>query len=96
MDSLKIHVVIAGRTYPIRVKDELEEQGIRSAAKRINDLMVNYESSFAVHDKQDTLAMCALQFASQLEIKTLEKAKDDVFVKNQLSDLIKMLDALEE
>lgn len=62
--EISIKVTIAGRTYPLTVKRE-EEEGVRKAAKLINDRVKEYEDNYAVRDKQDPLAMCALQLASQ-------------------------------
>jgi cell division protein ZapA len=72
-EPLKIKVTIAGRVYPIRVNHENEEQGMRKAAKHINDLVTKFEKNYAVSDKQDVLAMCALQFASLVEISAINK-----------------------
>ena len=38
-ESLKIKVTIAGRVYPIKVNSANEEEGMRKAAKKINDLV---------------------------------------------------------
>ena len=73
VEKLKINVVIAGRTYPLSVNNTNEEEGMRKAANSINKLISLYEQNYAVSDKQDVLAMCALQFASKLEISTLDK-----------------------
>lgn len=70
--KLKINVVIAGRNYPLSVKNTTEEEGMRKAALNINQLISLYEQNYAVNDKQDVLAMCALRFASQLEIANLD------------------------
>ena len=67
MEKLKINIVIAGRNYPLSVSSTKEEEGMRKAAKSINKLIALFEQNYAVSDKQDVLAMCALQFASQLE-----------------------------
>ena len=75
-EPLKIKVTIAGRVYPINVKNENEEEGMRKAAKHINDLVTKFEKNYAVSDKQDVLAMCALQFASQVEQKQIDKSED--------------------
>ncbi|MGB0776669.1 MAG: cell division protein ZapA [Flavobacteriaceae bacterium] len=91
MEDLKINVVIGGRNYPIRIKDASEEEGIRKAAAKINDLLMQYESNYAVNDKQDVLAMCALQFASQMEIKNLEVEKDQLLMNEKLDELNKLL-----
>tara|TARA_B100000767_G_scaffold34159_1_gene29077 strand:+ start:23 stop:316 length:294 start_codon:yes stop_codon:yes gene_type:complete len=77
-DKFKINVVIGGRSYPLHVSSTLEEEGTRKAADKINQLIVNFEKNYAVSDKQDVLAMSALQFASKLEIQTLlEKQNED-------------------
>lgn len=72
-EKLKINIVIAGRTYPLSVNNTHEEEGMRKAANSINKLISLYEQNYAVSDKQDVLAMCALQFASKLEISALDK-----------------------
>ena len=66
MDKLKIKVSIAGRVYPLTIKRE-EEEGIRKAASKIEAIIKQFESNYAVKDKQDLLAMCALQFSSKVE-----------------------------
>ena len=77
-ESLKIKVTVAGRVYPLNVKNANEEEGMRKAANKINDLVSRYEQNYAVSDKQDVLAMCALQFASQVEQKQIDNAIDGV------------------
>jgi cell division protein ZapA len=37
-------------------------------------MMKQFEENYAVRDKQDVLAMCALQFASQSEQKKIDNA----------------------
>ena len=64
MKDLSIKVNIANRIYPLTVKQD-EEENIRLATKEINEMIKEYEQNYAVKDKQDLLAMCALQFASQ-------------------------------
>jgi len=56
----------------LSVNSNIEEEGMRKAAANINQLISKYEKNYAVSDKQDVLAMCALQFASKLEISTLD------------------------
>lgn len=75
MDKLEINVNIGNRTYPLTI-DRKEEELIRLAAKRVNDNMKQLESTYAVNDKQDLLAMTALFFSN----KSLE-------ANNQLSDI---------
>lgn len=65
-DLLKIKVSLADRVYPLTIQRS-EEESIRLAAKRIGQLLKQYEEGYAVRDKQDLLAMCALQLAARLE-----------------------------
>ena len=93
MEKLKINIVIAGRTYPLSVNNTNEEEGMRKAATAINKLISMYEQNYAVSDKQDVLAMCALQFASKLEISTLEKGSENIETLNRLKELTSLVDA---
>lgn len=92
MNKLKINIVIAGRTYPLSVNNTKEEEGMRKAANAINKLIAMYEQNYAVSDKQDVLAMSALQFASKLEILSLNKNetnKEEMQKLNELTNLVK-------
>ena len=74
-DKLKIKISIADRVYPLTV-DPAQEEGLRSASKKIDAMIRQFEENYAVRDKQDVLAMCALQFASQAEQKQIDKSAD--------------------
>lgn len=91
MDKLKINIVIAGRTYPLSVRNTQEEEGMRKAANAINNLISRYEQNYAVSDKQDVLAMCALQFASKLEISSLEKSSENTEAINKIKELTNLV-----
>ena len=57
-----------------------EEEAIRKAVKLINERVKEYEQSYAVKDKQDLLAMCALQFATQsLDMEGKSLVDDEQF-----------------
>lgn len=86
-DKLKIKISIADRVYPLTVTPS-QEEGLRSASKKIDAMIKQFEESYAVRDKQDVLAMCALQFAAQIEQKQIDKFTDvkDAFEKLQLMD----------
>jgi cell division protein ZapA (FtsZ GTPase activity inhibitor) len=91
VNKLKINIVIAGRTYPLSVNNTKEEEGMRKAATAINNLIAMYEQNYAVSDKQDVLAMSALQFASKLEILSLDKndtKKEEIEKLNELTNLV--------
>ncbi|MFP9098193.1 cell division protein ZapA [Flavobacterium sp. RHBU_24] len=72
-DKLKIKISIADRVYPLTVTPE-QEEGLRAASKKIDAMIKQFEESYAVRDKQDVLAMCALQFAAQSEQKVLDRS----------------------
>lgn len=73
-DKLKIKLSIADRVYPLTI-DPSQEEGLRKAAKNIEQLAKKFEQNYAVRDKQDVLAMCALQFASKIEQKGIEQTE---------------------
>lgn len=90
-DQFKIKLSIADRVYPLTIKSD-QEEGLRIAAKRINDMIKQFEENYAVRDKQDVLAMCALQFASQYEQSVLEEDYDKEEAYKRLSACIEALD----
>ena len=59
MADVSLKILIAGRVYPLTVKQE-EEESVLQMAKMINDKMKEFELNYSVRDKQDLLAMCAL------------------------------------
>ncbi len=91
--KLKIKISIADRVYPLTV-DFAQEEGLRSASKKIDGMIKQFEENYAVRDKQDVLAMCALQFASQLEQKQIDKSEDFQAAFERLSEMDEKLSAL--
>ncbi len=75
-EKLRIKLSIADRVYPLTV-DPSQEEGLRSASRKIDAMIKQFEENYAVRDKQDVLAMCALQFASQLEQKQIDSFSID-------------------
>ena len=74
-EKLKIKISIADRVYPLTVNMS-QEEAMRSASKKIDVMIKQFEENYSVRDKQDVLAMCALQFASQLEQKQIDNSID--------------------
>jgi len=89
-DQLKIKLSIADRVYPLTI-NPAQEEGLRLAAKKIETMIKRFEQSYAVRDKQDVLAMCALQFAAQVEQKEIDKENDTQEVENKLATLNQLL-----
>ena len=89
-DKLKIKLSIADRVYPLTIQAQ-QEEGLRKAAKKIEAMIKQFEQSYAVRDKQDVLAMCALQFAAQTEQKSLDKDNQVELAEEKLRTLDEML-----
>lgn len=86
VDKFKIKISIADRVYPLTVEPS-QEEGLRVASKKIDEMIKQFEENYAVRDKQDVLAMCALQFASQTEQKKIEFSEDYQESESKLSVL---------
>lgn len=89
-EKLKIKISIADRVYPLTV-DMSQEEGLRSASKKIDMMIKQFEENYAVRDKQDVLAMCALQFASQLEQKQIDSSAENVEANERLKKINDLL-----
>lgn len=89
-DQLKIKLSIANRVYPLTINPK-QEEGLRKATKKIEAMISQFEQSYSVRDKQDVLAMCALQFAAQVEQKTIDKTNMNEEVQERLEALNELL-----
>ncbi|AWI27088.1 cell division protein ZapA [Flavobacterium pallidum] len=89
-EKLKIKISIADRVYPLTV-DFSQEEGLRSASRKIDVMIKQFEQNYAVRDKQDVLAMCALQFASQLEQKQIDNTTGSDETNERLRKISDML-----
>ena len=89
-EKLKIKLSIANRVYPLTIEAS-QEEGLRKAAKNIEYMIKQFEQSYSVRDKQDVLAMCALQFASQVEQKSIDKEHVNEHVEVKLKALNDLL-----
>ena len=90
-EKLKIKLSIADRVYPLTVNMS-QEEAMRIASKKIDVMIKQFEENYAVRDKQDVLAMCALQFASQLEQKNVENSIDGTESIERLTKINNLLD----
>ncbi|NRB60494.1 MAG: cell division protein ZapA [Winogradskyella sp.] len=89
-DHLKIKLSIANRVYPLTINPH-QEEGLRKAAKKIEAMIGQFEQNYSVRDKQDVLAMCALQFATQVEQKNIDKDYVNEEVQQKLEALNELL-----
>ena len=90
-DKIKIKVTIADRVYPLTIKVE-EEEGVRRAVSNIKKLSDKFSKSYAVQDKQDVLAMCALQFASRIEVEKMYDSSTVNLLDEKLTEINQIMD----
>lgn len=84
MTEITVNLNIAGRNYPLKVNAN-DVANLNEAEKMINARLDLYEKSFSVKDKQDLLAMCIINFASEIARKQTE-IKDYENIALQLKD----------
>tara|TARA_B100000963_G_scaffold272820_1_gene240995 strand:+ start:24721 stop:25005 length:285 start_codon:yes stop_codon:yes gene_type:complete len=87
----KIKLNIGNRIYPLNVNIEQEEV-LRKAAKEINEMIIKYEKSYAVKDKQDSLAMCALEVFTNNKKITMDQSKFGSNTEEKLREFIELID----
>lgn len=99
MNEISIKVTIAGRSYPLTITGD-QEEAVRKAEKKIEDSLEIFQKTYAVKDKQDLLAMTALQLATAaptVETKTVvekvvERVEVPVDTSEDLSRLASLVD----
>ena len=89
-EKLKIKLTVADRVYPLTISPD-QEASLRVSAKKIDEMTKQLEENYAVRDKQDVLAMCALQYAAQLENKLENNTTKDK-PSNKINELIELID----
>lgn len=71
----KINVVVAGRTFPVKVTEE-EEKSVRNIEKDINSKIQEYRMKYAEKDKLDLVIMVLLTKAFELD--KVQSLEDDI------------------
>ena len=89
-EKLKIKLTVADRVYPLTISPD-QEASLRVSAKKIDEMTKQLEENYAVRDKQDVLAKCALQYAAQLE-NQLENNTTKDESSNKINELIELID----
>lgn len=90
MKELSIKIKIANREYPMKVSAE-EEATIREAGKKINEKLRFYQEQFGIDDKQDLLAMVAIDsYVEKLQSTEVRQTTDEVALE-QLSKLNRLI-----
>ncbi len=90
MEEFLITVIIADRPYQLTIKRD-EEEVIRKSANLINKMIKKYSINYSFKDKQDLLAMAALQYTtSTLKYESQISYKDKQMI-NKLTEIDKVL-----
>jgi len=89
-ETIKIKLTVADRVYPLTISPE-QEASLRASARKIEAMTKQLEQNYAVRDKQDVLAMCALQYAAQLE-NQLENNKGEDIGSIKINEMIELID----
>jgi len=90
-DKININLLIADRTYPLKI-DPAEEAEVRQAAIIVNEKVKEFQAIYEAKDKQDFLAMTALMFAVQSLKQPEAKSTDDPSILEKLSYLNARID----
>jgi cell division protein ZapA len=95
MSEFSISITVADRPYKL-VVEKVQEEVFRNAAKLIDKRIKEYSSSYEFKDKQDLLAMVALEYTvsylqNEKETKESELLVDEKLKKidNALNQLLK-------
>ena len=83
-NEISIKVTIGDRQYPLKI-NAAEEESVRKAEKLINEKSKFYQENFSVKDKQDSLAMAALEFATEVAGYQLEQSSDKHLLDRKIS-----------
>ena len=60
MEERSIRIELAGRAYPLTIS-MAEEENVRRAVEEINESIARLKASYPLTDRQDLLAMAALE-----------------------------------
>ena len=91
MKTLKVKINIAGRQYPLTIDAE-EEVAVREAGKEINQMIESFEKKYAVTDRQDAIAMKALQMASKYNLLKRSGVGSDKELNEKLDELTQLIE----
>ena len=83
-ESKQISVIIAGRGYPLKIKEN-EEEVIMSIAEEVNRRIREYQEAYPNREKQDWLSMAILSYA--IEKYQAEKTFSDAKLVQKFSQV---------
>ena len=89
-DLIPLNLLIADRTYRVRISPK-DEEVVRKTAKTINDKLVEFKTAFAGKDMQDYIAMVLVWFATEQNATISNQVNLDN-VSSRLQTIEKMID----
>ena len=92
---MEINIVIAGRSYPLNVPDT-EEIVLRKVGKQIEQMIKDFEKGYAIKDKQDALAMCALRLGVSADMNAISLENNIKSSTQKLDRINQLLNNLEK
>lgn len=88
-EMLPINIVIADRTYRIKIKPH-DEEVVRKVVKVINDKIIDFKTQFSGKDMQDYVAMVLVWYAT---LQANQPAPANIF---QTDDTVVKLQSIED
>jgi len=88
---LPVSILIADRTYRLRVNTE-DEETLRRTVKLINDKIIEYKTQLAGKDMQDYVSMALLWFATSQSKTSTTNLLQNQDEENELLSLETMID----
>lgn len=89
-ETVNINVLIAERTYPLKVVKSDEEK-VKSAVNLVNEKIKQYQQLYEGKDKQDYLAMCLLNFAVEHVNLQHNTQQNDRLLEEKITELEEVL-----
>lgn len=93
-ETVNMQVLIAERTYPLKVMKNDEEK-VQRAVSVVNEKLKEYQAAFAGKDKQDYMAMCLLNLAVEQQTFIQQHQQSERLLEDKLSQLEELLSAAE-
>jgi cell division protein ZapA len=94
LELIPLNLVIADRTYRVRIHPN-DEEVVRKTVKTINDKLLEFKTNFAGKDMQDYIAMVLVWFATDQNAAISNQVNLDN-VSSRLQTLEKMIDGMIE
>ena len=91
-ELISMSVMIAGRSYPLRVKEE-DSESIQNVVDELNEKIKDFQLTYINKDKQDCLAMALLTYAVDLQ-KTRQSDGNSQTISDKIILLEKMIDSV--